>query len=64
MSYASLRALAATFDMDFDLLERELYAMKQSTDDFVEIPSKLHMAARMPHSLESEIAGFWINVVR
>ncbi len=38
VSYASLRALAATFDMDVDLLERELYAMKQSTDDFVEIP--------------------------
>jgi transcriptional regulator with XRE-family HTH domain len=38
VSYASLRALAATFEMDVDLLERELYAMKQSTDDFVEVP--------------------------
>lgn len=38
VGYASLRALAAAFDMDVDLLERELYAMKQSTDDFVEIP--------------------------
>ena len=37
VSYASLRSLAATFDMDVDQLERELYAMKQS-DDFVEIP--------------------------
>jgi transcriptional regulator with XRE-family HTH domain len=38
VSYASLRALAATLEMDVDLLERELYAMKQSTVDFVEIP--------------------------
>jgi len=38
VSYASLRALAATFEMDVDVLERELYAMKQSADDFVEIP--------------------------
>ena len=38
VSHASLRALAATFEMDVDLLERELYAMNKSTDDFVEIP--------------------------
>jgi len=38
VSYASLRALAATFEMDVDVLERELYAMKQATDDFVEVP--------------------------
>jgi transcriptional regulator with XRE-family HTH domain len=38
VSYASLRALAATLEMDVDLLERELYAMNRSTDDFVEIP--------------------------
>ena len=38
VSYASLRALAATFEIDVDLLERELYAMNNSTDDFVEIP--------------------------
>ena len=39
VSYASLRALAATFEMDADLLERELYAMNnKSTDDFVEAP--------------------------
>jgi transcriptional regulator with XRE-family HTH domain len=38
VSYATLRALAATFEMDVDLLERELYAMNTSTDDFVEIP--------------------------
>lgn len=38
VSYASLRALAATLEMDVDLLERELYAMNKSTDEFVEIP--------------------------
>jgi transcriptional regulator with XRE-family HTH domain len=38
VSYASLRALAATFETEVDVLERELYAMKQSTEDFVEIP--------------------------
>ena len=38
VSYASLRALAATLEMDVDLLERELYAMNKSSDDFVEIP--------------------------
>jgi transcriptional regulator with XRE-family HTH domain len=39
VSYASLRALAATLEIDVDLLERELYAMNRSTDDFVEIPT-------------------------
>jgi hypothetical protein len=34
----STGALSATLEIDVDLLERELYAMNQSTDDFVEIP--------------------------
>jgi transcriptional regulator with XRE-family HTH domain len=38
VSYASLRALAATLEIDVDSLERELYAVSKSTDDFVEIP--------------------------
>jgi len=38
VSYASLRALAASLEMDVDRLERELYAVKTSTADFVEIP--------------------------
>jgi transcriptional regulator with XRE-family HTH domain len=38
VSYASLRALAGTLATDVDLLERELYAVKQAHDDFVEIP--------------------------
>ena len=38
VSYASLRALAATLEIDVDLLERELYAMNKTTVDFVEVP--------------------------
>lgn len=38
VSYASLRSLAATFEIDVDSLERELYAVKHSTDEFIEIP--------------------------
>ena len=38
VSYASLRALAAAFDSDVDALERELYAVNQPNEDFVEMP--------------------------
>jgi transcriptional regulator with XRE-family HTH domain len=38
VSYASLRSLAATFEADVDLLERELFAVSKSADEFVEIP--------------------------
>lgn len=38
VSYASLRALAATFEIDVDLLERELYTMDKAVDEFVEVP--------------------------
>lgn len=38
VSYASLRALATAFKTDVDLLEREFYAVNQSTDEFIEIP--------------------------
>ena len=43
VSYASLRALAATLEIDVDSLERELYAVNRSTDDFVEIPRWLRL---------------------
>ena len=43
VSYASLRALAATFRIDVDALERELYAMNSSTEDFFEIPRWLRL---------------------
>ena len=38
VSYASLRALAITLGINVDSLERELYAMNKSPDEFVEIP--------------------------
>jgi transcriptional regulator with XRE-family HTH domain len=38
VSYASLRALSTAFKTDVDLLEREFYAVNQSTDEFIEIP--------------------------
>lgn len=39
VSYASLRSLAVTLEIDVDSLERELYAMNKATqDDFVEAP--------------------------
>src|SRR3984893_64347 len=43
VSYASLRALAANLEIDVDSLERELYAVNKSTDDFVEIPRWLRL---------------------
>ena len=47
VSYASLRALAATFEIDVDLLEWELYAVKDSTDEYVEIPRWIRLST--PH---------------
>lgn len=38
VSYASLRALAATFELNVDSLERELYAMNKQSDEFIESP--------------------------
>jgi transcriptional regulator with XRE-family HTH domain len=39
VSYGSLRALAATYEVDVDLLEREFYAVdKPADEEFVEIP--------------------------
>ena len=43
VGYASLRSLAVTLEMDVDILERELYAMSKSTEDFVEIPRWLRV---------------------
>lgn len=44
VSYASLRALATTFEIDVDLLELELYAVKDSTDEFVEVPRWIRLS--------------------
>jgi transcriptional regulator with XRE-family HTH domain len=44
VSYASLRALAAIFEVEADELERRLYASSKSTDDdFVEVPRWLRV---------------------
>jgi transcriptional regulator with XRE-family HTH domain len=48
VSYASLRALAVPLAMDVDLLERELYAVETSTDDFVEIPRLVRLLNAWP----------------
>lgn len=48
VGYASLRALAATFDVDVDLLERELYAMKNASDDYVEKPLWIRLLLSLP----------------
>jgi transcriptional regulator with XRE-family HTH domain len=39
VSYSSLRALAITLEIDVDSLEQELYAMSESSNEFVEIPT-------------------------
>ena len=38
VGYSTLRALAAEFDIDVDALERELYAMKNNSDEYMELP--------------------------
>jgi transcriptional regulator with XRE-family HTH domain len=38
VSYSSLRKLSAAFDIDVDILEREIYAMNDKSDDFNETP--------------------------
>lgn len=54
VSYASLRALAVAFQVDVDLLERELYAMNKPAGDFVEIPRWVRRAND----------GFWFGGLR
>lgn len=48
VSYASLRALATTFEMNVDLLERELYAMKTKKDEHVEKPLWVRLILGLP----------------
>lgn len=48
VSYASLRALALAFQTDVDLLERALYAVQSSTDDFIEIPRWVRLLNAWP----------------
>lgn len=48
VSYASLRALAATFDVNVDLLERELYAMNTTKDEYIEKPLWVRLMFCLP----------------
>lgn len=48
VSYASLRALAATFGINVDLLERELYAMNTTKDEYIEKPLWVRLILGLP----------------
>ncbi|HTR01242.1 MAG TPA: helix-turn-helix transcriptional regulator, partial [Candidatus Acidoferrum sp.] len=48
VSYASLRALAATFDINVDLLEQELYAMNTTKDEYIEKPLWVRLIFGLP----------------
>ena len=48
VSYASLRSLAATFDVDVDWLEQELYAMKTTKDVYIEKPLWVRLVLNLP----------------
>lgn len=57
VSYSSLRALAATFNIDPDLLERELYAMNTLKDEYIEIPLWVRLILNLPSLRRLERAG-------
>ena len=48
VSFASLRSLAATFDINVDLLERELYAMNAIKDEYIEKPLWVRLMFGLP----------------
>ncbi len=48
VSYASLRVLATTFGVNVDSLERELYAMNISRDEFIEKPLWVRLVLGFP----------------
>ena len=48
VGYASLRALAATFDVNVDLLEKELYAMNTSKAEYIEKPLWVRLVLGLP----------------
>lgn len=48
VSYASLRALATTFGVNVDLLERELYAMNTLKDEYIEKPLWARLILGLP----------------
>lgn len=48
VSYASLRALAVTLELNVDLLERELYAMNTTKDEYIEKPLWVRLMFGLP----------------
>ena len=48
VSYASLRALAVTFELNVDLLERELYAMNTAKEEYIEKPLWVRLVFGLP----------------
>jgi len=57
VSYASLRALSATFDINVDSLEQELYAMNTSKEDFIEKPLWARLMLGLPSLSSLSRAG-------
>lgn len=57
ISYASLRALATTFDINVDLLERELYAMNTTKDDYIEKPLWIRLILATPSLAKLDHSG-------
>ncbi len=57
ISYASLRALATTLDINVDLLERELYAMNTTKDDYIEKPLWIRLILAMPSLAKLDQSG-------
>ena len=48
VSYASLRALASVFHREVDLLERELYSLNKTKDEFIEKPLWARLLLALP----------------
>ncbi len=57
VGYASLRALAATFEINVDLLERELYAMNTTEDEFIEKPLWARFILGLPSLAQLNTSG-------
>ncbi|MGX5172925.1 helix-turn-helix domain-containing protein [Aliikangiella sp. IMCC44653] len=57
VSYASLRALAATFETNVDSLEQELYAMKNMNNEFIEKPLWVRLLLSLPSIGKLDLSG-------
>lgn len=57
VSYASLRALAAAFKTNVDLLEQELYAMNNMNGEFIEKPLWARLILSLPSMGKLDLSG-------